>query len=105
MTNDFITDIRNDMERINYCKYRFFNEPDTWWGELLKEVSDWLKTGTDILVKNFITTQPWFPHNAVIRNQYPENVDGQDVLFQWTISNHGQNVEFAVKKIDSIPSV
>lgn len=98
MTNDFVTDIVHDFESRDYNRYRFYNEPGTWWDELLKEVSEWLKTGTDVYIKQFVSKHPWF-HGGNARSQYHEVVDGQDLVFQWTILNHGHQIEFACKRI------
>lgn len=96
--DDFVENIQKDMKRLNYNMFRFYNEPDSWWDSIIKDIETWLQTETDLFVKHFASKTKWYPR-SVARSQYPELVNSQPIFMQWTLTNFGQNIELAVKKL------
>lgn len=97
MTNDYIEDIKKDMARLDWNLHRFFNEPGTWYDEVMKEIEIWLGTNFDLFVKSFTTKTKW-KNEPVWRSQYPDMIAGKKVFVQWTLTN-GTNMELVVKRI------
>ncbi len=97
MTNDYYEDITKDLERLNWNLHQFFNEKNTWWDKMLKDVEAWLQTEADIFVKHFTTKTIWRQEPA-LRCKYPDLVGNAPVIFQWTLTN-GSNLELAVKRL------
>jgi hypothetical protein len=98
MTDDYVEDIKKDMERLNWNKHRFYNEPDTWWDEILKDVNIWFQTEMDIFVKTFTSKTKWC-RVSKFRTQFPQMVNGIPIFMQWTLNDFGTTLELAVKKL------